>query len=98
MPAWTPKDERQFAKVKESVKEQGASDRLASEIAARTVNKQRRREGRTPNKTTSGTGNPREALEEKSLEELRNVASKLKIRGRSKMNKVQLMRAIRESN
>ncbi|MEZ6092165.1 MAG: hypothetical protein R3C05_30015 [Pirellulaceae bacterium] len=29
---------------------------LAEEIAARTVSKQRREEGRTPNETTQGTG------------------------------------------
>lgn len=97
MPSWTPKDERQFEAVKQSVENRGASEKLAEEIAGRTVNKQRRREGRTPNKTTQGTGNPRKPLEERTMAELRNVASRKRIRGRSKMNKMQLLRALRQS-
>jgi len=97
MPAWTKKDERQFEKVKGSVRKKGASEKLAEEIAARTVNKQRRREGRTPTKTTQGTGNPRRSLEDRTLDELRNIASHMAIRGRSKLNKAQLLRAIRKN-
>jgi hypothetical protein len=55
---WSKKDERQYEHVRDSEKERGKSDKRAKEIAARTVNKQRRSEGRTPNKTTQGTGNP----------------------------------------
>lgn len=63
MPEWTDKDERQYEYVKQSVRQQGKPESQAQEIAARTVNKQRRREGRTPNKTTQGTGNPNTKLE-----------------------------------
>ena len=45
--AWSKKDERQYEHVKESEKEQGRSTDKAEEIAARTVNKQRSKEGRT---------------------------------------------------
>lgn len=45
--AWSDKDERQYEHVKESEKERGHSNDRAEEIAARTVNKQRREEGRT---------------------------------------------------
>lgn len=45
--AWSKKDERQYGHVKKSEKEQGRSDKRAEEIAARTVNKQRKKEGRT---------------------------------------------------
>lgn len=45
--AWSDKDERQYEHVKASEKEQGRSDKRAKEIAARTVNKQRSKEGRT---------------------------------------------------
>lgn len=45
--SWSDKDERQYEHVKESEKEQGRSDERAKEIAARTVNKQRAKEGRT---------------------------------------------------
>ena len=71
------------------------SNRRANEIAARTVNKRRRQEGRTPNKTTHGTGNPRHALEDRSKQELYNLARELGIAGRSKMQKPQLVEAIR---
>jgi hypothetical protein len=45
--AWSPKDERQYEHVKESERGEGRSPKRAKEIAARTVNKQRRKEGRT---------------------------------------------------
>lgn len=45
--AWSKKDDRQYQHVKESEKEQGRSTERAEEIAARTVNKQRKKEGRT---------------------------------------------------
>jgi len=45
--SWSSKDERQYEHVKESESKQGRSPKRAKEIAARTVNKQRKREGRT---------------------------------------------------
>jgi hypothetical protein len=93
--AWSDKDERQYEHVKESAEKRGASAKRAKEIAGRTVNKQRRKEGRTPNKTTQGTGNPNKPLEERTVQELRNQASQMKIEGRSKMNKGKLIKAIR---
>jgi len=95
MAEWTPKDERQYEHVKESVQERGSSEERAVEIAARTVNKQRRKEGRTPNKTTQGTGNPQRPLAERSKQELYNRARQLEIPRRSKMSKADLIEAIR---
>jgi plasmid stabilization system protein ParE len=92
--AWTNKDERQYEHIKDSEEERGRSESRAKEIAARTVNKRRRKEGRTPNKTTQGTGNPNSRLEDRSVQELRNLASELKIEGRSKLNKQGLVKAI----
>jgi len=92
---WSDKDERQYEHVRQSSKARGKSTRRATEIAARTVNKQRRREGRTPNKTTQGTGNPNRPLEERTVDELRNIASDLAIAGRSGMRKRELVEAIR---
>jgi hypothetical protein len=66
------------------------------EIAARTVNKERREEGRTPNTRSQGTGNPRHGLESRSKTELENRARELHIHGRSKMSKSELVEAIRE--
>jgi plasmid stabilization system protein ParE len=94
--AWSDKDERQYEHIKESSQERGVSEDRAEEIAARTVNKQRRKEGRTPNKTTQGAGNPNKSLEDRTVEELRNLAADLKIDGRSKMRKKELVSAIRK--
>ena len=94
--AWSRKDERQYDHVKKSARERGASKDRAEEIAARTVNKQRRREGRTPNSTTQGTGNPNKRLEDRTVEELRNLAAEKEVRGRSTMNKSQLVAALRK--
>ena len=94
--AWTDKDERKYEKIKQSAKDQGKSAKRAKEIAARTVNKQRREQGRTANKATSGTGNPRKSLDDRTIAELRNRASDLGIEGRSKMNKDELIRNIRK--
>lgn len=96
MPAWTSKDRRQYEHVKESAVERGAPEEKAEEIAARTVNKNRREEGRTPNKTTQGTGNPNRSLADRSVDELRNRARELEIPGRSKMNKGDLVKAIQK--
>lgn len=95
MPSWTKKDERQYEHVKESSQQRGVRKERAKAIAARTVNKRRREEGRTPNKTTQGTGNPSRSLENRSREELYNQAKKRNIAGRSSMNKADLVKALR---
>ena len=94
MTKWSKKDQRQYEQIKESALARGGSEDTAQEIAARTVNKRRREEGRTPNKTTQGTGNPNSPLGSRTVEELRNIATKLKIIGRSKMRKAELVQAI----
>ena len=96
MPAWSEKDERQYEHVKESSLERGADEERAEEIAARTVNKQRREEGRTPNTRTTGTGNPNRGYEDRSRDELYNIAKERNIRGRSSMSKDELIRALRQ--
>lgn len=93
--AWSDKDERQYQHVKREQKEQGQSVAKAKEIAARTVNKQRRQEQRTPNRQTQGTGNPNQRLEHRTYQELYNRAAELRIHGRSKMKKAELVEAIR---
>lgn len=96
--AWTDKEERQYEHIKESARKRGKSAAHAREIAARTVNKQRRQEGKTSQKTTQGTGNPNKRLEDRTKQELYNRARHLKIGGRSKMNKSELVEAIRKKN
>ena len=96
MPSWTKREERQYEHIKESSQKRGVSEKRAKNIAARTVNKQRRERGETPNTTTQGTGNPTHPLEERSKQELYNRAQELNIQGRSKMNKQELVQAIRQ--
>lgn len=95
MPSWTKKDERKYEHIKESSKDRGVREKRAKEIAARTVNKSRREEGKTPNKCTQGTGNPSRSLENRSREELYNQAKKRNIQGRSSMSKGELVKALR---
>jgi hypothetical protein len=45
--AWSSKDERQYEHIKDSEKKEGRSPKRAKQIAAATVNKQRKAEGRT---------------------------------------------------
>ena len=94
--AWSNKDERKYEHIKESSQERGVSEERAKEIAARTVNRDRREEGRTPNRTTQGTGNPNRSLEARTVDELQNIASDMNIEGRSKLRKDELVRAIRK--
>jgi len=96
--AWTDKEERQYEHIKESARKRGKSAARAREIAARTVTKQRRQEGKTSQKTTQGTGNPNKRLEDRTKQELYNRARQLNVDGRSKMNKSELVEAIRKKN
>jgi hypothetical protein len=96
---------RQYEHIKESERDQGASEGRAEEIAARTVNKERARAGesRTRSRTSvqdmsssrrggqrSGTDKPKG----RTRDQLYNEARKLRVEGRSKMSKSQLERAV----
>jgi plasmid stabilization system protein ParE len=93
--AWSNKDERKYEHIKEGYKEQGKSEDEAEEIAARTVNRDRREEGRTPNSRTQGTGNPSTRLDSRTKDELENRAKELDISGYSSMSKDELIDEIR---
>jgi plasmid stabilization system protein ParE len=95
MPSWTNKEEREYEHIKEGYEKRGKDEDTAQEIAARTVNKQRREHGETPNERTQGTGNPRQSLEARTKDELENIARDENIRGRSSMKKDELIDAIR---
>lgn len=95
MPSWSKKDERKYEHIKDSAMDRGTNEDRAEEIAARTVNKQRREEGRTPNKRTQGTGNPNQPLEEHTVDELQNRAKEMGIKGYSKLRKADLIDAIK---
>jgi len=99
--AWSRKDERMYEHVKESEKDRGSE--RAEEIAARTVNKHRREEGRTKEQqqqqrhgSDASGGGSDGGLEAKKKEELYNQAKEMEIHGRSRMNKKELIDAIRD--
>src|SRR5687768_2514046 len=94
--AWSNKDERKYEHIKEGYEERGKSEDEAEEIAARTVNKGRREEGRTPNSRTQGTGNPTTRLESRTKDELENRAKELGIPGYSSMSKDDLIEEVRK--
>jgi len=50
----SPKRKRQYEHIKESATKRGRSTKRAKEIAARTVNKQRRQSGQTKSRRSSG--------------------------------------------
>ena len=96
--AWSNKDERMYDHIKESSEERGMSEDWAEEVAARTVNKRRRQEGRTPSSRSQGTGNPNTRLDDRTVVELRNLAADRKIRGRSSMPKRELIAELRKAS
>ncbi|HEX6139164.1 MAG TPA: hypothetical protein VF013_01720 [Candidatus Limnocylindria bacterium] len=49
--SWSKKRERQYEHIKESYKDRGRSTDKAEELAARTVNKDRRESGETKKKS-----------------------------------------------
>jgi len=96
---------RQYEKVKASEKRQGRSNARAEEIAARTVNKERARSGesRTRSRTSTrdissgrrgGLRSGRQGPRGRTREQLYQEARSLGVRGRSRMNKGQLQRAV----
>ena len=54
--------------------------------------------GQTRNKATTGTTNPNKRLEERSRDELYNLAQQRKIKGRSVMDKKELLEALRKAS
>jgi hypothetical protein len=103
--AWSAKRERQYEHIKGAEKKRGASTKRAKEIAARTVNKARARTGEARQSSrlsktdmSSGRrGGQRSGANRptgRAKEQLYNEARRMKIVGRSKMNKAQLQRAV----
>lgn len=103
--AWSAKRERQYEHIKDAMVEDGKSEDLAEEIAARTVNKERARSGEA--KTSSklsredlssqrrASHRRRHGGEGRTRDQLYEEARRKNIRGRSKMTKAQLERAVK---
>ena len=102
---WSSKRERQYKHIKDSAKKQGKSTKRAKEIAARTVNKERARSGEARTASRSSTrdissgrrGGLRSGTRRskgQTKEQLYNEAKRLNVKGRSRMNKRQLLAAV----
>jgi hypothetical protein len=95
---------RQYEHVKRSEKQQGRSEGRAKEIAARTVQKERARSGESRQRSRTSTrdissgrrGGQRSGSGPggRTRDQLYNDAKRLNIRGRSRMNKRQLLAAV----
>ncbi|WP_157253084.1 plasmid stabilization protein [Nonomuraea typhae] len=100
----SPKRERQYEHIKDSAKKRGVGEKRATEIAARTVNKERARSGES--KTASRTSTQdissgrRGGLRSHSgaggrtRDQLYAEARRRNVKGRSKMTKAQLEKAL----
>jgi plasmid stabilization system protein ParE len=101
---WTDKEERKYRHIRDSAEERGESEDRAEEIAARTVNKQRAREGKTRTASRSsledmpsskrGGQRSHSGPKGRTKEQLYQEARRKNIKGRSKMTKAELLRAV----
>jgi hypothetical protein len=102
--AWSDKRERQYEHIKAGLRERGESEDTAEEIAARTVNKERARAGEAREASRSSTedisSGRRGGLRShrgpggRTRDQLYNEAREKGVKGRSKMTKAQLERAV----
>jgi hypothetical protein len=102
--AWSAKRERQYEHIKASLEQRGTGEDKAEEIAARTVNKDRARAGEarqaSPSSLKDISSERRGGLRShrgaggRTYAQLRNEAREKRIRGRSKMTKAELERAV----
>ncbi|PHQ52987.1 plasmid stabilization protein [Streptomyces cinnamoneus] len=100
----SPKRERQYEYIKDSVRDRGESEKRAKEIASRTVNKERARAGesKTASRTSlddmssSRRGGQRShsGAQGPTKEQLYNEARQKNIHGRSDMTKEELKKAL----
>jgi hypothetical protein len=102
--AWSDKRERQYEHVKESAEQRGVGEDRAEEIAARTVNKNRARSGESKQASRTSTqdqspqrrGGRRShsGAQGRTRDQLYQDAKRKGIKGRSRMTKAQLQKAV----
>lgn len=102
--AWSKKRERQYDHIKAGLLERGESDDKAEEIAARTVNKERARAGeaRQASRTSvddissgrRGGLRSHRGAGGRTRDQLYQEAKDRGVKGRSKMSKAELERAV----
>lgn len=102
---WTAKRERQYEHIKSGLLQRGKKAKVAEEIAARTVNKERAQKGEAKEASPSSVsdippsrrGGRRSHSGEggRTFAQLYNEARQKGIKGRSHMNKAALQQALR---
>jgi len=102
--AWSKKRERQYDHIKSGLEDRGHSEDEAEEIAARTVNKERARHGEARESSRTSTedissgrrGGLRSHKGEggRTYDQLYQEARSKGVKGRSKMNKAELEKAV----
>jgi plasmid stabilization system protein ParE len=102
--AWSDKRERQYEHIKDGLEAKGKPEKVAEEIAARTVNKERARHGEAREASRSSTddissgrrGGLRSHKGEggRTYEQLYNEAKERGVKGRSSMSKAELEKAL----
>jgi len=102
--SWSPKRERQYEHIKDSLRERGEPEDEAEEIAARTVNKERARAGEakevSPLSVEDISSGRRGGLRShrgpggRTRDQLYEEARRKGVPGRSKMSKAELERAV----
>ena len=100
--AWNTKRERQYEHIKEGLEEHGRSEAVAEEIAARTVGRARAGEAQQASRTSTDdiSSGRRGGLRShrgpggRTRDQLYEEAKHKNIKGRSKMTKAQLERAV----
>jgi hypothetical protein len=102
--AWSAKRERQYKHIKEGLVDRGEDEDTAEEIAARTVNKERARAGEARESSRSSTedisSGRRGGLRShrgpggRTRDQLYNEAREKGVKGRSRMTKAELERAV----
>ena len=102
--AWSAKRERQYEHIKDSLEHRGKGEKVAEEIAARTVNKERAQHGEAKHASAqtlrdmpaSKRGGQRSHRGEggRTRDQLYEEAKRKGISGRSSMNKAQLEKAV----
>lgn len=101
---WSDKRERQYEHIKDGLKRRGKGNDLAEQIAARTVNKERARHGESKSASRTsiedvssgqrGGKRSHRGRGGRTFEQLYNEAKARGIKGRSRMNKQQLLAAV----